>query len=108
QAAANLIDNAIKYTPAGGNVALVVSETLDGPEFRVADSGPGIAEKDRGRVVQRFVRLEESRNSPGTGLGLSLVAAVARMHNALLLLEDNHPGLRAILRFSRMRTLPAE
>jgi signal transduction histidine kinase len=84
-----------------------------GAEFRVADTGPGIPEADRPRVVQRFVRLEESRNSPGTGLGLSLVAAVARMHDALLLLEDNHPGLLAVLRFSRTprlrtpRALPA-
>lgn len=108
QAAANLLDNAIKYTPSGGGVSLTAIETLNGPEFRVADTGPGIAAPDRARVVERFVRLEESRNSPGTGLGLSLVAAVARMHNALLLLEDNHPGLRAVLRFSQLRALPAE
>lgn len=108
QAVANLLDNAIKYTPAGGGVSLTAAKTSDGVEFRVADSGPGIAANDRSRVVERFVRLEESRNSPGTGLGLSLVAAVARMHNALLLLEDNHPGLRAVLRFTRRRPMPAE
>jgi hypothetical protein len=108
QAAANLLDNAIKYTPSGGGVSLAAAETPGGAELRVADTGPGIAETDRSRVVERFVRLEESRNSPGTGLGLSLVAAVARMHNALLLLEDNRPGLRAVLRFSRLRALPAE
>lgn len=108
QAAANLLDNAIKYTPAGGGVSLTAAEMPDSVEFRVTDTGPGIAAGDRTRVVERFVRLEESRNSPGTGLGLSLVAAVARMHNALLLLEDNHPGLKAVLRFSRMRALPAE
>jgi signal transduction histidine kinase len=101
QAAANLLDNAIKYTPPGGGVSLVTQETPGGAEFRVADTGPGIPEADRPRVVQRFVRLEESRNSPGTGLGLSLVAAVARMHDALFVLEDNRPGLRAVLRFSR-------
>ncbi|MGH6829322.1 MAG: sensor histidine kinase, partial [Rhizomicrobium sp.] len=67
----------------------------------VADSGPGIPAHDRARVVERFVRLEASRNSPGTGLGLSLVAAVAHFHGAQLLLEDNAPGLKAILRFPR-------
>jgi signal transduction histidine kinase len=112
QAAANLLDNAIKYTPPGGGVSLSTAEMPGGAEFRVADTGPGIPEADRPRVVQRFVRLEESRNSPGTGLGLSLVAAVARMHDALLLLEDNHPGLLAVLRFTRHpqlrpRVLPA-
>ncbi len=101
QAAANLLDNAIKYTPPGGGVSLSTCEMPGGAEFRVDDTGPGIAEADRPRVVQRFVRLEASRNSPGTGLGLSLVAAVARMHDALFLLEDNHPGLRAVLRFNR-------
>jgi signal transduction histidine kinase len=108
QAAANLIDNAIKYTPAGGAVHVSAKETPRGTEFRVSDTGPGIAPGDRARVIERFVRLEASRNSPGTGLGLSLVAAVARMHNAQLLLEDNEPGLKAVLRFSLVRVpLPA-
>jgi signal transduction histidine kinase len=108
QAAANLIDNAIKYTPSGGAVHVSAKETPRGAEFRVLDTGPGIAPDDRARVVERFVRLEASRNSPGTGLGLSLVAAVARMHNAQLLLEDNQPGLKAVLRFSLVRVpLPA-
>ena len=73
-----------------------------GIDLWVADSGPGIAREDRARVVDRFVRLEASRNSPGTGLGLSLVAAVAHFHNAALVLDDNVPtGLKAILRFPR-------
>ena len=101
QALANLVDNAIKYTPAGGKVTVTVSETPLGAELRVADTGPGIPALERARVVERFVRLEASRNSPGTGLGLSLVAAVARLHDARLLLEDNMPGLRAIIRFPR-------
>ncbi len=101
QALANLVDNAIKYTPSGGKVTVSVSETPLGAELRVADTGPGIAALERARVVERFVRLEASRNSPGTGLGLSLVAAVARLHDARLLLEDNMPGLRAIIRFPR-------
>jgi signal transduction histidine kinase len=101
QALANLVDNAIKYTPPGGRVVIRPSVGFAGVELTVADSGPGIPAHERGRVVERFVRLEASRNSPGTGLGLSLVAAVAHFHDAKLLLEDNQPGLRAILRFPR-------
>ena len=63
----------------------------------VADNGPGIPEADRGRVVERFVRLEQSRSEPGSGLGLSLASAVARLHGGELRLEDNEPGLRAVL-----------
>jgi len=99
QALANLVDNAIKYTPAGGHVTIGASETPEGPVLSVADSGHGIAEEDRQRVVERFVRLEESRNSPGTGLGLSLVAAVAKLHHARLELLDNAPGLKASIAF---------
>jgi signal transduction histidine kinase len=109
QALANLVDNAIKYTPEGGKVSIRIASGADGVDLSVADSGPGIPAEDRVRVVERFVRLEASRNSPGTGLGLSLVAAVAHFHNAQLVLEDNVPtGLKAILRFPRavLRTLP--
>jgi hypothetical protein len=101
QALANLIDNAIKYTPEGGHITVWPAVTPDGVDLVVADTGPGIPGGDRVRVVERFVRLEASRNSPGTGLGLSLVAAVASLHGAKLLLEDNHPGLKAIIRFRR-------
>ncbi|HXC56142.1 MAG TPA: HAMP domain-containing sensor histidine kinase [Rhizomicrobium sp.] len=101
QALANLVDNAIKYTPVGGQVTVTALETPQGVELRVADTGSGIPVEERPRVVERFVRLEASRNSPGTGLGLSLVAAVARLHDARLLLEDNRPGLRAVMRFPR-------
>jgi hypothetical protein len=84
---------------------------FQGVELTVADTGPGIPPQERPRVVERFVRLEASRHSPGTGLGLSLVAAVAHFHNAELILEDNAPGLKAILRFPRPAqrlTLPAD
>jgi signal transduction histidine kinase len=101
QALANLVDNAIKYTPPGGRVTIRLSMGFAGIDLVVADSGPGIPAHERGRVTERFVRLEASRNSPGTGLGLSLVAAVAHFHDAQLLLEDNGPGLRATLRFPR-------
>jgi hypothetical protein len=101
QALANLVDNAIKYTPAGGLITVWPGVTPQGVELTVADTGPGIPATERARVVERFVRLEASRNSPGTGLGLSLVAAVARLHNARLSLEDNTPGLRAVMRFPR-------
>jgi signal transduction histidine kinase len=99
QALANLIDNAIKYTPASGSVKVAVEDRPSGVALSVADSGPGIPAEDRAHVVERFVRLEASRNSPGTGLGLSLVAAVARLHDAKLELDDNRPGLKATLVF---------
>ncbi|MBV9548246.1 MAG: HAMP domain-containing protein [Alphaproteobacteria bacterium] len=101
QALANLVDNGIKYTPPGGKVTIKVTQGADGVALTVADTGPGIPAEDRPRVVERFVRLEASRNSPGTGLGLSLVAAVAHFHGTQLLLEDNHPGLKASLVFPR-------
>lgn len=110
QAIANLIENAIKYAaPADGpsaGAASSVSVSLtprDGAvEIAVADRGPGIAEEDRERAVRRFVRLEASRTKPGTGLGLSLVAAVARLHEGSLRLDDNRPGLRAMLSLPMM------
>ena len=101
QALVNLVDNAIKYTPRQGRIDVGVSESRATVSVSVADSGPGIPESERARVIERFVRLEVSRHSPGTGLGLSLVAAVARLHDAQLLLDDNKPGLKATLRFHR-------
>ncbi len=102
QAVANLIDNAIKYgqkTVAAGNRASPDEVTVDvrprngSVEIRVGDHGPGISPADRKRVLNRFVRLEQSRTKPGTGLGLSLVAGVARMHGGTVELDDNKPGL---------------
>jgi signal transduction histidine kinase len=98
-AIANLIDNALKFTPQGGRVDVRVTRNQSGLELAVADNGPGIAATDRRRALERGVRLAGSERAPGSGLGLSLVAAVARMHHAELLLEDNRPGLRAVLRF---------
>ena len=104
QALANLVDNAIKYAGPeaskinGTPAEIVVGAGADGERIMltVADRGPGIPEADRGRVVERFVRLEQSRSQPGSGLGLSLASAVARLHGGELKLEDNHPGLRSV------------
>jgi hypothetical protein len=108
QALANLIDNAIKYAGPNGQLngapaEIVVKAGNDGERIAlsVADRGPGIAEADRGRVVERFVRLEQSRSEPGSGLGLSLASAVARLHGGELKLEDNHPGLRSTIALPR-------
>lgn len=99
QALANLLDNAIKYTPEGGKVGLV-STRIDGkPAYVVYDTGPGVPDAYKDKVLERLFRLEESRTSPGSGLGLSLVQAVARSHNMELKLEDNKPGLRVSLTF---------
>jgi signal transduction histidine kinase len=106
QALANLVDNAIKYTPAGGAVEVELENHGGDSLLVVADNGPGIPPEDRERVTQRFVRLESSRNSPGTGLGLSLAAAVARLHEARLAFEDNRPGLRVTLTFRRVGDEP--
>jgi hypothetical protein len=101
QALANLVDNAIKYTPAGGRVRISIENTASDVAVVVADNGAGIPQEDRERVTERFVRLEASRSSPGSGLGLSLVLAVARLHDAKLDLSDNGPGLRVAIRFHR-------
>lgn len=104
QALANLLDNAVKYTPAGGRLILSLTAPSTGPELAVADSGPGVPAEDRERVIERFARLESSRNTPGSGLGLSLVAAVAGLHHAELRLEDNRPGLRVVMAFTNARS----
>ncbi|HLO76799.1 MAG TPA: HAMP domain-containing sensor histidine kinase, partial [Magnetospirillum sp.] len=101
QALANLVDNAVKYTPTGGSVAVTAAATPAGMEIAVADSGPGIPAEARERVLDRFVRLDATRSTPGNGLGLSLVKAVARLHGATLSLGDNAPGLRVNLLFAK-------
>ncbi len=99
QGLANLVDNAIKYTPEGGRIGLRVWTSGGATGLEVWDTGPGIPEADRARVLERFVRLDASRTTPGSGLGLSLVAAVAKLHGASLTLGDNAPGLRVVLTF---------
>ncbi len=109
QALANLVDNAIKYVepqtpPPNGAAPEIVVRALNSGDrilLTVADTGPGIPEADRAHVVERFVRLEQSRSKPGSGLGLSLAAAVARLHGGELTLEDNHPGLKSVIALPR-------
>lgn len=109
QAVANLLDNAVKYTPPGGGVRLAVrAPDPDHVEIAVADTGPGIPSHERDRVKLRFVRLEASRSAPGSGLGLSLVQAVADLHSASFVLRDGlgsgtsgPPGLEAAIVFPK-------
>ena len=107
QALANLLDNAIKYTPVGGRIAISLDAGEPGPKIVIADSGPGIPAEAAEQVFRRLFRLEASRTTPGNGLGLSLVAAVARVHGVAIRLEDNHPGLRVILTFPGRSGPPA-
>ena len=109
QALANLVDNAIKHSSAageGGALQVKVAAAGDAEHIvlRVDDTGPGVPEGDRDRVLQRFVRLEKSRSAPGSGLGLSLVAAVVRLHGGTITLADNAPGLSVTLRLPRGTT----
>ena len=99
QALANLLDNAIKFTPDGGHIRVVLRGSGSEPEVIVEDSGPGIPADKREIVLGRRVRLDEARKFPGSGLGLSLVAAVTKLHGARLILDDAAPGLRVSLRF---------
>ena len=117
QALANLVDNAIKYSaptaaPAGAEVtapAVTVGAAVEGDRIvlTVADHGPGIPEADRAHAIERFVRLEESRSKPGSGLGLSLASAVAHLHNGTLRLGDNAPGLKVSLLLPRVGPQPS-
>jgi len=106
QAAANLVDNAIKYSPKHGHIELSAHLSSGRPEITVADTGPGIPADMHEKVLQRFFRLDESRSTPGSGLGLSLVRAVAELHGAAIALEDNQPGLRVRLRFGASENAP--
>jgi signal transduction histidine kinase len=99
QLAFNLLDNAILHTPINTQIAVSLSSTGIQTELTVADNGPGIAEAYRQKVFQRFYRLEQSRTTPGNGLGLSIVAAIADLHGGTLVLSDNNPGLKVVLTF---------
>jgi signal transduction histidine kinase len=100
QALTNLVDNAIKYTQPGGEIEVLVKGEDGRAMIEVADDGPGIPPELRSEVFRRFFRIDDSRCTPGSGLGLSLVQAVAQLHRAAIELSDNHPGLRARLALS--------
>jgi signal transduction histidine kinase len=105
QAFANLVENAIRH--AGPNATITI-EAVRGPSVQasVSDNGPGVPEADRQRVLLRFVRLDASRSTSGTGLGLSLVKAIADLHGASLVLSDDRPGLRATMTFRYLVRTP--
>jgi signal transduction histidine kinase len=106
EAIGNLIDNAIKFTPSGGQVTVRVFRENENLGVIVADTGPGIPAEEREAVLRRFYRAERSRHTPGSGLGLSLVAAVARLHGLALVIEDASPGCRVTLRREDASTWP--
>ena len=99
QAIGNLVDNAVKFSPAGGKVVLELANSGDDVVVRVADAGPGIPDSEKRQVVQRFYRGDAGRDKAGVGLGLSMVAAIARLHAGRLDFADGNPGLVAILTF---------
>jgi signal transduction histidine kinase len=97
EAVSNVVDNALKFTPRGGKVTVRLLAREEGPRIEVADNGPGVPEAERDAVLQRFYRAERSRTEPGSGLGLSIVTAIARLHHFTLVLEDARPGLKVAL-----------
>ncbi|MEW9919755.1 ATP-binding protein [Marimonas sp. MJW-29] len=99
QLLSNLIENALRHTPKGCGVEVKLIAENGQLKLIVADNGPGVPAEERGKVVQRLYRLDRSRHTPGHGLGLSLVEAVAGLHGASVVLEDNAPGLRAVVTF---------
>ncbi|KDB02483.1 ATPase [Defluviimonas sp. 20V17] len=99
QVLANLIENALRHTPAGSQIAVRLRRTLGAVVLEVADTGPGIPEEERENVLRRLYRLERSRTTPGSGLGLALVAVIAELHEARLELDDARPGLLVRLTF---------
>jgi len=108
QMLANLVENTIRHTPPGTGITVSLAPGPDGPVGQVRDTGPGIPEAARQKVFQRFFRLDASRMTPGSGLGLSLVAAVAQLHEIRLALSDNRPGLAVTLDFGEAaRPVPA-
>lgn len=106
QAVANLVENAIKYTPEHGNLRVSLAQLQDEAVITITDSGPGIPAAQRENVFRRFYRLDQSRSSSGSGLGLSMVSAVVSMHNGSIELQDNHPGLKAVLRLPLVKGDP--
>ena len=104
QALINLLDNARIHTPPGAKVLLALEASGDWARLSVADDGPGVPVCDHDRILQRFARGEASRTTPGNGLGLSLVAAVAAAHGGNIVVGSNQPGLRVTIVLPRARS----
>lgn len=102
QSVINLLDNAQRHTPEGTRIVVDLKGSSDGARLTVADDGSGVPAEDRERIVRRFFRLESSRTTPGHGLGLNLVSAVAAAHAGKLRISDNRPGLRATITLPRL------
>jgi signal transduction histidine kinase len=97
EAISNLVENAVKFTPAGGEVDIALVNRDEGPRIEVTDSGPGVPAEERDAVMKRFYRSERTRATPGSGLGLSLVTAIVRLHGFDVWLDDAKPGLKVSL-----------
>jgi signal transduction histidine kinase len=108
QAVTNLLENALKFSPPGAAITFRAALYGNTIEITVADNGPGISEADRIRATERFFRAESARSTTGSGLGLALVSAVAHLHNGVLSLADNHPGLRAVILLPQTPDLPPD
>jgi signal transduction histidine kinase len=93
----NLVENALRHTPSGTTIVIALDVAADTAIAAVRDSGPGIDVEERDKVFRRFYRVTTSRSSPGNGLGLALVAAIAKLHQARIELSDNSPGLRVAI-----------
>lgn len=104
----NLLENALRHTPAGSRIAVSLSEERQKAVLRVADDGPGVPASHRHSLAERFTRVERGRSTPGHGLGLNLVSAVATAHGGTLAFADNHPGLAAIVRLPLAGISPSE
>lgn len=105
QMVANLTENAIRHTPAGTRISLALSQDQSGVSATISDSGPGIPEDQRGKVFDHFYRLDSARSTSGSGLGLALVAAIAKLHDLRIELADNFPGLKVIIAFPKYDTV---
>jgi len=108
QAVTNLLENALKFSPEGAVITFRAARAGATIEITIADNGPGISEQDRLRATERFFRAESARSTTGSGLGLALVSAVANLHNGMLSLSDNHPGLRAVILLPQTPDLPGD
>ncbi len=101
QMSVNLVENAIRHTPSGTSISLQLEHASEGPLATISDNGRGIPDDQIDKVFEHFYRLDTSRATPGNGLGLTMVSAVAKLHGIVVTLENNHPGLKVVLRFPK-------